>query len=131
MIARFTLTNFLVGAVGAAAWQIGLLDWAADLPQTTWEMIAALVAVWAGAVALALAGQWQAVYHVANVLPMLGLVMTGLGIQLSGHGIAQLTPEAAFVLFRGILQSMSTTFVALALMVHVRELAWWCGGEHI
>ena len=128
---RFVLVNFLTAAVAVAAWRGGLMGWAADLPLTTWEMLAALGAVWLGAIAFTLAGWRAACFHASNMLPMLGLIMTGIGIQLSGHSITQLTPESAFVLFRGILQSMSTTFVALALMVHVRERAFWIHGEHI
>lgn len=128
---RFLLTNFLAIAVAVAGWQAGLLAWLTDLPQTTWLMIGALAAGWCAGMIFAVASRWAAVFHVANALPMAGLVMTGIGIQLAGHGISQMTPDSAFVLFRGILESMSTTFIALVFMMHLRELAFWMAAEHI
>lgn len=128
---KFALTNFLALAVLIAAWQSGMLPWLADLPHTTWLMLGGLVMAWAAGLLFALAHRWDTVFHVANALPMAGLVMTGIGIQLAGHGITEISPSAAFLLFRGILESMSTTFVALAMLIHLRELAYWMGAEHI
>lgn len=131
MLRRFILTNFLVVAVCVGAWQAGLLEWATALPRTTWLMVGFLVFMWFGGMCFALAGRWRTVFHVANAIPMAGLVLTGLGIQIAGSGITGMTPDAAFTLFRGILQSMSTTFIGLALMMSLRECAWWVGREHV
>lgn len=128
---RFALTNFLAGAVVVGAWQSDMLPWLGDLPHTTWLMLGGLFAGWIAGLLFAVAGRWSTVFHVANALPMAGLVMTGLGIQIAGHGITSMSPDAAFALFRGILESMSTTFVALAAMMWLRELAYWMSGEHI
>jgi hypothetical protein len=131
MMRRFLLTNAMVLTVGAAAWQAGLLEWAKALPQTTWLMIGFLFLMWIGGMAFAIAGQWRTVFHIANAIPMAGLVLTGIGIQVAGAGITGMTPDAAFALFRGILQSMSTTFIGLALMMSLREISWWVGSEHV
>jgi hypothetical protein len=131
MAKRFALTHFLLLAVGVAAWQAGLLGWVSGLPRSTWLMIAFLGLMWLAGVCFALAAQWRSVFHVANAIPLAGLIMTGLGIQIAGVSISEMSPEAALALFRGILQSMSTTFIGLALMVALRETAYWCSGTHL
>ncbi len=130
MILRFALVNFLTAALIVAAWQLGLGNWISDLPQSTWLMIGLLGLVWLAGIGFTLARQWGTVYHVANLLPILGLVLTGLGFQIARHAAIGAPDEHAFM-FTAIIQSLSTTFLSVALMAHLREVAWWVGGEHI
>ena len=131
MLRRFLLTNFLVVSVCVGAWQAGLLEWMAQLPRTSWMMVGFLVLVWASGLVFVAMGRHKEVFHAANLLPMLGLLGTIIGVQLSGAAIHEMSPEAAFTLFRGIILAMPMTAISLFLMVWLRELQFWCSREHV
>lgn len=131
MLIRFILVNFLVAAIIVGATASGMFGWAADLPRTTWLMVALLGGVWCAGMCFVIARNWAAVYHTSNLLPILGLVLTGLGIQIARHAAPSATADAHLFLFNAIIESMSTTFISVALMAHVRECAYWIGGEHV
>lgn len=131
MASRFALVNFLVCLVLGGAWAEGLFTWVADMPPTSIRMAAFMGLLWLAGVAFVLRRKWRVVFHIANELPMVGLVFTGVGIQLSGEGMKVLGAAGGLATFHTLIASLSTTFIGLALMIHLRALAFWCGDEHV
>lgn len=126
---RFTLVNFIVASVAVAAWQFGMLDWLGALPRTTWLSIWFLVIVWGGGVLFAAAGRWETTAFIGNSLPILGLLATGISIQIAAASLHAITPDAALAVFQGIIRAMPPTFVGLFGFVAIRELCYWCAGD--
>ena len=129
MARKFLLTNFLVSVVCVAAWYAGLLDWSATLPHHVWLVLGFMAAVLLGGVALAAAKRWDAVGHVAHSLPAIGLLGTAISIQGAAGGITEMSPEAAFALFHGIITALPPTAAGIAGLLALRELSFWCSGE--
>lgn len=128
---RFVVVNGMVLALLFAAWRLGMFAGFPALGAVELIMVGFLAAyAIAGAIA-AFLGHWEACAHIANSLPMIALAFTGLGLILAVAGLGALTPEAMAAVFRNLAFSIVPNIAGVALMVWLREIAWYCAREEV
>lgn len=128
---RFVIVNVTVVALGVAAWLSGWFDGFVGLHRAEWAMLAFLAAYFAVGLRAAWHCDWTLARHIANGLPMWALGFTGLGLVMAVSGLTALTPDALATVFKNLVLAIVPNFVGVLLLVWLREIAHWCGGEEI
>ena len=130
-LAKFVTIHVTVAAVAFALWRAGMFEIFPRL-STTELILVGLLGAYATRGFLALLQQrWEDVRHIANSLPMYGLCFTVLGILLTMASVKDFSAEAVTKLLLPLICALTPNMVGVALMVWMRELAWWMGHEEI
>ena len=129
--AKFVTIHMILAAVAFALWRAGVFDIFPRL-NTTETILIGFLGAYAirGFIAL-LRQRWDDVRHIANSLPMYGLCLTVLGILLTMASVKDFSPESAAQLLLPLICALTPNMAGVALMVWMRELAWWMGHEEI
>lgn len=122
---RFIFFNLIVLALMICAGLLGLLSPFMGLGYLEWAMLGTLGAYAAvGAGAMALGKEWVA-SHISHSLPILGLVMTGMGLLIGANNFSSLDSASIASIFHQLVFAISPNIVAVGLMAWLRELAFW------
>jgi len=128
---RFLLTNFLLAAVIAGIVALHLLSFIWQMPTAELGIGGFLLFLWALGIVFAVLGRWRTVYHIANGLPVWGLVGCVLTVVATASRVTNLTPETAVEVFRGVAFGLICTGTGAFGFLWLRELAYFVGEEHI
>jgi len=130
-LAKFVTIHVTVAAVAFALWRAGVFAIFPRLSSTELILIGLLGAYAIRGFIALLQQRWDDVRHIANSLPMYGLCFTVLGILLTMASVKDFSTEAVTNLLLPLICALAPNMVGVALMVWMRELAWWLGHEEI
>jgi hypothetical protein len=130
-VAKFVTVHVTVAAMAFALWRAGVFGIFPRLNSTELILIGFLgVYAIRGFIAL-LRQRWDDVRHIANSLPVYGLCLTVLGILLTMASVKDLSAESTVHLLLPLICALTPNMFGVALMIWMRELAWWMGHEEI
>jgi hypothetical protein len=130
-LAKFVTIHVTVAAVAFALWRAGVFGIFPRLSPTELILVGLLGAYAIRGFVAMLQQRWEDVRHIANSLPMYGLCFTVLGILLTMASVKDLSAESVTNLLLPLICALTPNMVGVALMVWMRELAWWMGHEEI
>jgi hypothetical protein len=130
-LAKFVTVHVTLAAMVFALWRAGVFGVFPRLSPTELILVS-LLGVYAirGFIAM-LQQHWADVRHIANSLPMYGLCFTVLGILLTMASVTDFSADALTRLLPPLIYALAPNMVGVALMIWMRELAWWMGHEEI
>jgi len=130
-VAKFVTIHMTVSAVVFALWRAGVFGVFPRLNSTELLLIGFLGAYAIRGFIALLRQRWNDVRHIANSLPMYGLCLTVLGVLLTMASVKDFSAESAAHLLLPLVCALTPNMVGVALMIWMRELAWWMGHEEI
>jgi hypothetical protein len=130
-LAKFVTIHVTVAAVAFALWRAGVFAIFPRFSSTELILIGLLGAYAVRGFIALLQQRWDDVRHIANSLPMYGLCFTVLGILLTMASVKDFSTEAVTNLLLPLICALAPNMVGVALMVWMRELAWWLAHEEI
>ena len=130
-LAKFVTIHVTVAALAFALWRAGVFEVFPRLSSTELILVGLLGAYAIRGFIAILLLHWEDVRHIANSLPMYGLCFTVLGILLTMASVKDFSPNSAMNLLLPLICALTPNMVGVALMIWMRELAWWIGHEEI
>lgn len=130
-VAKFITLHVTVAAMAFALWRAGVFAIFPRLSPTELILVGLLGAYALRGFIAMLQQRWEDVRHIANSLPMYGLCFTVLGILLTMASVRDFSPDSVTNLLLPLICALSPNMVGVALMIWMRELAWWMGHEEI
>jgi hypothetical protein len=130
-LAKFVTIHVTVAAVAFALWRAGVFGIFPRLSPTELILVGLLGAYATRGFIAMLQQRWEDVRNIANSLPMYGLCFTVLGILLTMASVKDFSAEAVTNLLLPLICALTPNMVGVALMIWMRELAWWLGHEEI
>jgi hypothetical protein len=122
---RFVIVNAALIALVIAGFAVGMFAALPSLGMAEKIMLGMLGCLTLFGLALGFAGRWDDAAHIALVLPMLGLVFTGLGLLNAVFGLGALTPDALAVVFRQLGFAIAPNVVGVLGMGWITIVGWW------
>ena len=130
-LAKFVTLHVTVAAVAFALWRAGVFGIFPRLSSTELILVGLLGTYAIRGFFAMLQQRWEDVRHIANSLPMYGLCFTVLGILLTMASVKDFSADTVTKLLLPLICALTPNMVGVALMVWMRELAWWMGHEEI
>lgn len=131
MQATFVIINTMVVALTFGFWRLGILDGLPQLAVSELILIALLFVYAIPGFVSAYLGKFGHAKFVANSIPMWALAFTVMGMLLAVSQITDFTPEVIGAVFKNLAFAITPNMVGVVLMVWIRELVYYCGGEEV
>lgn len=126
MRSRLVILSAGTLAILFAYWRLGIFEGFPAPSKLEVILLLSLLAYALIGVVGAFRGHWHTVSHVARVMPLLGIICTGIGLFAAAGSLhPPITPAVMVQAFQGIVYSLIANITAVALMTWLIIVSWW------